>query len=99
MEDRVHSLSKSLIFENLIQIVDKSSWPVEENVLSTYCDEVVLLVVNQYEKLLSQNDCNIEEIPQEWERVKAYLGPILKSQTIDYLEAWKSILDWIQKFA
>ena len=51
-----------------------------------------VLVVNHYEKLLSQNGCNIEEIPPEWDRVKAYLEPILNSQTkIDYLEVWKSI--------
>ena len=69
-----------------------SSWPREENALSTYCDEKILLVVNYYEKLLSQNGCNIEEIPPEWDRVKAYLELILKSQTkIYYLEVWKSI--------
>ena len=50
------------------------------------------MVVNHYEKLYSQNGCNIEEIPPEWDCVKAYLEPILKSQTkIDYLEVWKSI--------
>ena len=50
------------------------------------------MVVNHYEKLLSQNGCNIEEIPPEWDRVKAYLEPILNLQTkIDYLEVWKSI--------
>ena len=50
------------------------------------------MVVNHYEKLLSQNGCNIEEIPPEWDRVKAYLELILKSQTkIDYLDVWKSI--------
>ena len=52
------------------------------------------MVVNHYEKLLSKNGCNIEEIPPEWDpvKVKAYLEPILKSQTkIDYLEVWKSI--------
>ena len=50
MEDRFQALSKSQIFENLMQIVDLSSWPTEENVLSTYCDEEILLVVNQHEK-------------------------------------------------
>ena len=50
-----------------------SSWPMEENVLSTYCDEEILLVINHYEKLLSQNGCNTEEIPPEWDCVKAYL--------------------------
>ena len=50
-----------------------SSWPMEENVLSTYCDEEILLVINHYEKLLSQNGCNIEEIPPEWDRVKGLL--------------------------
>ena len=69
-----------------------SSWPTEENALSTYCDEEILLVVNYYEKLLSQNGCNIEEIPPEWDLEKAYLELILKSQTkIYYLEVWKSI--------
>ena len=34
MEDRFQSLFKSQIFENLIQIVDMSLWPAEENVLS-----------------------------------------------------------------
>ena len=58
-EDRLQSLSKSPIFENLIQIVDVSSWSMEENVLSTYCDEEILLVVNHDEKLLSQNGCNM----------------------------------------
>ena len=70
MEDRFQSLSKSQIFENLIQIVDVSLWPTEEKVLSTYCDEEILLVVNNYEKLLSQNGSNIEEIPPEWDRVR-----------------------------
>ena len=31
MEDRFRSLSKSRIFENLMQIVDLSSWPTEKN--------------------------------------------------------------------
>ena len=61
-------------------------------VTSTYCDEEILLVVNHYGKLLSQNVCNIEEIPQQWDCVKAYLESILKSQTkIDYLEVCRSI--------
>ena len=69
-----------------------SSWPTEENVLSTYCNEEILLVVNHYEKLLSLNGFNIEEISPEWDRVKAHLESILNSQTkIDYLEIWKSI--------
>ena len=55
-------------------------------------DEEILLVVNHYEKLLSQNGCNIEEIPPEWDRVNAYLELIFKSQTkIDNLEVCKSI--------
>ena len=92
MEDRLESSSKSQIFENLMQIVDMSSWPTEENVLSTYCNEEILLAVNHYEKLLSQNSCNIEEISPEWDCAKAYLEPILKSQTkTDYLEVWKNI--------
>ena len=49
-----------------------SSWPTEENFLSTYRDEEILLVINHYEKLLSQNGYNIEEFPPEWDCVKAY---------------------------
>ena len=71
IKDRFQSLSKSQIFENLIQITDMSSWPMEENVLSTYYDEKILLVINHHEKLLSQNGCNIEETPTKWDLVKA----------------------------
>ena len=39
-----------------------------------------MLVVNHYEKLLFQNSCKIEEIPPEWDRVKAYLELILNLQ-------------------
>ena len=39
VEERPQSLSKSQIFENLIQIVDVFLWPTEENVLSIYRDE------------------------------------------------------------
>ena len=30
------------------------------------------MVVNHYEKILSQNGCDIGEIPPEWDHVKAY---------------------------
>ena len=49
MEDRFQSLFKSHIFENLIEIVDMCSSTTGENVLSTCCDEEILLVVKHYE--------------------------------------------------
>ena len=64
-------------------------WPTEENVLSTYCDEEIFLVLKHYEKLLSQNGCNTEEIPPEWDFFKTHLELILMLHTkIDYLKVW-----------
>lgn len=39
MEDRFSSLSSSPVFENLVPVLDVSSWPTEEGDLLNYCDE------------------------------------------------------------
>ena len=91
MGDRFKVVSTSPIFKNLILVLDVSMWPLEDNILSSYCNNEILAVTNHYE-LLTQKGCNIFQIPTEWERLKSYLIPILKSQSkVDYLEVWKGI--------
>ena len=91
MEDRFKVVSTSPIFKNLILVLDVSMWPLEDNILSSYCNNEILAVTNYYE-LLTQKGCNIFQIPTEWERLKSYLIPILKSQSkVNYLEVWKGI--------
>ena len=49
-------------------------------------------MTKHYEQLLTQNGCYIFQIPMEWNRLKSYPIPILKSQSkVDYLEVWKGI--------
>ena len=80
MEDRFKVVSTSPIFKNLTLVLDVSMWPLEDNILSSYCNNEILAVTNYYE-LLTQKGCNIFQIPTEWERLKSYLIPILKSQS------------------
>ena len=68
-------------------------WSLEDNILSSYCNDEILSVTNHYEQLLTQNGCHIFQIPTEWDRLKSYLIPILTSRSkVDYLEVWKGIL-------
>ena len=92
MEDRFKVVSTSPIFENLILVLDVSMRPLEVNILSSYYNDEIFAVTNHYEQLLTQNGCNIFQIPMERDRPKSYLIPILKSQSkVDYLEVWKGI--------
>ena len=92
MEDRFKVVSTSPIFENLVSVLDVSMWPLEDNILSSYCNNEILALTNHYEQLLTQNGYNIFQIPLEWDRLKSYLIPILKSQSkVDYLEVQKGI--------
>ena len=52
-------------------------WPLEDNILSSYCNDEILAVTNHYEQLLTQNGCNIFQIPKECDRLKSYFIPIL----------------------
>ena len=92
MEDRFKVVSTSPIFENLILVLDVSMRPLEVNILSSYSNDEIFAVTNHYEQLLTQNGCDIFQIPMERDRLKSYLIPILKSQSkVDYLEVWKGI--------
>ena len=92
MEDRFKVVSTSPIFENLILVLDVSMRPLEVNILSSYYNDEIFAVTNHYEQLLTQNICDIFQIPMERDRLKSYLIPILKSQSkVDYLEVWKGI--------
>ena len=92
MEDRFKVVSTSPVFENLILVLDVSMRPLEVNILSSYYNDEIFAVTNHYEQLLTQNGCDIFQIPMERDRLKSYLIPILKSQSkVDYLEVWKGI--------
>ena len=92
IEDRFKVVSTSPIFKNLISVRDVSMWSLEDNILSSYCNNEILSVTNHYEQLLTQNGCHIFQIPTEWDRLKSYLIPILTSRSkVDYLEVWKGI--------
>ena len=92
MEDKFKVVSTSPIFENLISVLDVSMWPLENNILSSYCNDEILAVTSHFERLLTQNGCDIFQIPTEWDRLKSYLISILKSRSkFDYLEVWKGI--------
>ena len=92
MEDRFKVVSTSPIFENLILVLDVSKRPLEVNILSSYYNDEIFAVTNHYGQLLTQNGCDIFQIPMERDRLKSYLIPILKSQSkVDYLEVWKGI--------
>ena len=92
MEDRFKVVSTSPIFENLILVLDVSMRPLEVNILSSYYNDEIFAVTNHYEQLLTQNGCDIFQIPMERDRLKSYIIPILKSQSkVDYLEVWKGI--------
>ena len=92
IEDRFKVVSTSPIFKNLISVRDVSMWSLEDNILSSYCNDEILSVTNHYEQLLTQNGCHIFQIPTEWDRLKSYLIPILTSRSkVDYLEVWKGI--------
>ena len=67
-------------------------WPLEDNNLLSYYNDEIWAVTNNYEQLLTQNGCHIFQIATEWDRLKSYLIPILKSPSkVDYLEIWKGI--------
>ena len=75
MEDRFKVVSTSPIFENLILVLDVSMRPLEVNILSSYCNDEILAVTNHYEQLLTQNGCDIFQVPMERGRLKSYLIP------------------------
>ena len=92
MENRFESLSNSPVFNYLIQILDVSTWPTEDEKLLTYGDKEISELCIHFNNLLSQNQCSIENIPNEWDVLKSFLSPILKSESkTDYLEFWKDV--------
>ena len=72
IEDRFKLVSTSPIFKNLISVVDVSMWSLEDNILSSYCNDEILAVTNHYEQLLTENSCHIFQIPTEWDRLKSH---------------------------
>ena len=75
MEDRFSSLSSSPVFENLVPVLDVSSWPTEEGDLFNYCDEEVKALADYLQPLLSKNGCDWAQIPAEWDRLKSFIQP------------------------
>ena len=65
MEDRFKVVSTSSIFENLISVLDASMRPLEDNILSSYCNDEISVGTSHYEQLLTQNACDIFQISTE----------------------------------
>ena len=65
MEDRFKVVSTSSIFENLISVLDASMRPLEDNILSSYCNDEISAGTSHYEQLLTQNACDIFQISTE----------------------------------
>lgn len=86
MEGRFRDLSRYQTFENLIQILDVSSWPRDENILPTYCDAAISFAAHCYHKLLSQNGCNTAELSTEWDWLNMNIQVTGQSTLFGYLE-------------
>ena len=89
MQERFQDFVSSPVFTSLVLILDFNLCPKEQESLSSYCDEEILKLSNNFEALLQLNQCVVISIPNEWEILKAYVLPMLTSiDSIDYLRTW-----------
>ena len=86
MQERFQDFVSSPVFTSLVLILDFNLCPKEQESLSSYCDEEILKLSNNFEALLQLNQCVVISIPNEWDVLKAYVLPMLTSiDSIDYL--------------
>ena len=93
MEGRFEDIIASPVFKPLVPILDVSKWPSDDENLFSYCDDKIVNLREHFKLLLIQNDCNIEDIPGEWDTLKQFVSPMVAGLVnVDYLEIWSKII-------
>ena len=94
MQNRFEELSSSSLFKNLVSLLDVSSWPKE---LSDFGSAEIESLKTHFSQLLSNNGCDIGEIPREWMTLKTYVIPIRKnSPKVKYLDIWERVFSLLK---
>ena len=88
VEDRFGELKSNPVYNHLVTILDVSSWPEDEHTLMSYGDDAVHELSVFWKVLLECNNCNVGNIPAQWDNLKNRVKP---SSEVKYLDVWAKV--------
>ena len=88
VEDRFGELKSNPVYNHLVTILDVSSWPEDEHTLMSYGDDAVHELSAFWKVLLENNNCNVGNIPAQWDILKNQVKP---SSEVKYLDVWAKV--------
>ena len=77
MESRFSDLRASLVFENLVDLLEIKVWP-EEN-FENFGDVKLQIFVEHFREILLKRNCKIDIIHAEWLALKSFMVPLIKN--------------------
>ena len=77
MESRFSDLRASLVFENLVDLLEIKVWP-EEN-FENFGDVKLQIFVEHFREILLKRNCKIDIIHAEWLVLKSFMVPLIKN--------------------
>ena len=90
MESRFSDLRASLVFENLVDLLEIKVWP-EEN-FENFGDVKLQIFVEHFREILLKRNCKIDIIHAEWLVLKSFMVPLIKNnKALPYLDIWKRV--------
>ena len=92
VDARFGDLKNNALYECLIPILDVNSWPKDENSIETYGDDLINELVELWKELLESNNCDVRNIPTQWDILKNRVKPMLGGNEVKYLDIWARVL-------
>ena len=90
MESRFSDLRASLVFENLVDLLETKVWRKEN--FENFGDVKLQILVDDFREILITRNCKIDIINAEWLVLKSFMVPLIKNnKALPYLDIWKRV--------
>ena len=86
-ERRFKNLLTSLVFSNLVSLLDTKIWPIDEKNLATFGEIQILELIKHVSDILLSNSCDIYQVQTEWDRLKNHI--LENNLKTTYLKIWE----------
>lgn len=92
MENCFDDLSISPLFKHMLCLLDTSSWPKEEQLISEFGGKEIAEICSYFEPLLKENGCHVDQVENEWDMLKLFVVPIVKNNpSLKYFDFWQRV--------
>ena len=88
IQSRFSNLQDTAVFRNIVRILDVKTWPNAPD--SSFLETELTEIVEEFNGLLSRNDCDISLISSEWITLQQHLIPTVANNPKEhYLDIWR----------